>query len=173
MIALCRHWIRRGFWRGLRYCTHWQKTHHGGTETRRKANNKGANAGELARASKHAGGTKRRSNQPQHFLTATTDLNRYTKPSRCKTTQVTNCSPCLRASVVGVLLHCSPVDSVEQHLERTFGLGAVLYAETKHDDLAFALGEADYGSPALQAFCAMSIAGYQDVSSLVGIPGDH
>src|SRR5215471_3951360 len=66
----------------------------------------------------------------------------------------------------------SPINRVEEHLERAFGLGAMLHAEPKHHDLAFALGETYHGSLALQAFGAVRIARDEDVPGAVRVPGN-
>src|SRR5260370_36392503 len=71
-----------------------------------------------------------------------------------------------------LVLHSSPVDSVEKHLESPFGLRAVLNAEAEHHDLALASGKADDSGLALQALRAVSVAGDQHVSAVVGIPDD-
>src|SRR5215472_10687890 len=69
--------------------------------------------------------------------------------------------------------HASPHDSVKQHLKSSLGLGAMLYAEAEHHDLAFALGEAYDRGLTFQAFGAVGVAGDQNVLGIIGIPGDH
>src|SRR5215472_10827257 len=69
--------------------------------------------------------------------------------------------------------HASPHDSVKQHLKSSLGLGAMLYAEAEHHDLAFALGETYDRGLAFQALSPVGVAGDQNVLGIVGIPGDH
>src|SRR5271170_3417434 len=76
------------------------------------------------------------------------------------------------ASPAPTELHYGPEDGVEEELEGAFGLGAVLDAETEHDNFSFAALERDYGGFALEAFCAVGVARDQDVFGVVGIPGD-
>ena len=70
-------------------------------------------------------------------------------------------------------LHSSPEDGVEEELEGAFGLGAVLDAESKHYNFAFASRERDDGGFALEAFGAVGVAGDEDIFGVVGIPGDY
>src|SRR5271170_1808021 len=63
------------------------------------------------------------------------------------------------ASPAPTELHYGPEDGVEEELEGAFGLGAVLDAETEHDNLPLTPCEGDGGGFALKAFGAMSVTG--------------
>src|SRR5215471_20935256 len=61
------------------------------------------------------------------------------------------------------LLHPRPLDGIEEHLEGSFGLSAVLYPKAEEHDSSFAVGHRNGGCFARQFFRAANPARKQDV----------
>src|SRR5215472_13458252 len=74
--------------------------------------------------------------------------------------------------VTSFLLHSRPMNRIEQQLESSFCLGAMLDAETEHHNLSLPFCESDGRSLPLQAFCSVGIPGDQNVFGIFRIPGD-
>src|SRR5579863_718306 len=69
-------------------------------------------------------------------------------------------------------LHSCPENGIEQHLKRSFGLRAMLHAESEHHNLTLASSKADCSRFALQPLRPMRITGDQNVLGIIGEPRD-